>query len=167
MTCNLTVAYNTPVRTIRVRPQTAFRFRKELGRRFFRTYTKTAVPLRAVRLTSNPERGKFNHPQPRDAVMAKLKLNRDLIKILLPVVVPIAKDLAAKTETKIDDKIVSALEVALSNPIVLEMLLSMLAGEDDVTPPVASLSDEAAEAVDTLRGNEALVGALFSIAKAE
>lgn len=96
--------------------------------------------------------------------MAKLKLNRDLIKILLPVVVPIAKDLAAKTETKVDDKIVSALESALSNPIVLALLLDMLSGEDPVEP--AALSDAQRDAVDTLKANEAVVGAMFTLAAA-
>lgn len=95
--------------------------------------------------------------------MAKLKLNRDLIKILLPVVVPIAKDLAAKTETKVDDKVVAALEMALSNPVVLELLLSMLTGDDEVLPPATLQSAETAAAVETLKANEAVVGAMFTL----
>lgn len=99
--------------------------------------------------------------------MAKFKINPELIKILLPVVVPIAKDLAAKTTTKVDDKIVSALEVALSNPVVLNLLLTILAGEDDVTPPETLQSDETKEAVETLLKHEDEVAALFAIAKAD
>lgn len=98
--------------------------------------------------------------------MAKFKINPELVKILLPVVVPIAKDLAAKTETKIDDRIVSALELALSNPVVLNLLLTILAGEDDVTPPETLQSDETKAAVNTLLSHEDEVSALFAIAKA-
>lgn len=96
--------------------------------------------------------------------MAKLKLNRDLIKILLPVVVPIAKDLAAKTETKVDDKIVAALETALSNPIVLAMLLDLLTGEDDVQRETVSGEQQAA--IETLKEHEEVVGAMFALAAA-
>lgn len=98
--------------------------------------------------------------------MAKFKLNPELVKILLPVVVPIAKDLADKTETKIDDRIVSALELALSNPVVLNLLLTILAGEDDVTPPETLPSDETTAAVNTLLSHEDEVSALFAIARA-
>ena len=97
--------------------------------------------------------------------MAKFKINQDLVKILLPVVVPIAKDLAAKTETKVDDKLVAALETALSNPVVLAFLLSLLAGEDEVKPEVAS-SDQL-DAMDTLSENAEVVGAMFSLAKVD
>lgn len=97
--------------------------------------------------------------------MAKFKINPELVKLLLPVVVPIAKELAAKTETKVDDKLVSALETALANPIVLAFLLSLLAGEDEVKPEVATA--EQAAAMDTLSANADVVGAMFAIAKAE
>lgn len=97
--------------------------------------------------------------------MAKFKINPDLVKILLPVVIPIAKDLAAKTETKVDDKLVAALESALSNTVILNLLLSMLSGEDDVTPPSMLMSAETGEAVCTLEANEDLVHALFAICK--
>lgn len=97
--------------------------------------------------------------------MAKFKINPELVKLLLPVVVPIAKELAAKTETKVDDKIVSALEAALSNPIVLAFLLDLLAGEEEVQREAVSVEQKAA--MDTLSDNAELVGALFSIAKAE
>jgi len=97
--------------------------------------------------------------------MAKFKINPELVKILLPVVVPIARDLAAKTETKVDDKLVSALETALANPVVLAFLLSLLAGEDEVKPEVAS-SDQL-DAMDTLSENAEVVGAMFSLAKVD
>lgn len=97
--------------------------------------------------------------------MAKFKINPELVKLLLPVVVPIAKELAAKTETKVDDKLVLALETALANPIVLAFLLSLLAGEDEVKPDVVNAQESAA--MDAISENAELVGALFSIAKAE
>jgi hypothetical protein len=97
--------------------------------------------------------------------MAKFKINPDLVKILLPVVIPIAKELAAKTATKVDDKLVGALESALANPVVLAFLLSLLAGEDEVKPE--SLNSSESDAVDTLSANADVVGAIFSLAKAD
>lgn len=97
--------------------------------------------------------------------MAKLKINADLVKILLPVVIPIAKELAAKTTTKVDDKLVVALESALANPIVLAFLLSLLAGEDEVKPDVVNAQES--EAMDAISANADVVAAMFSLAKAE
>ena len=95
----------------------------------------------------------------------KIKINADLVKILLPIVVPIAKDLAAKTTTKVDDKLVAALESALANPMVLAFLLSLLAGEEEVKPEVVSA--EESEAMDTISANADLVAAMFTVAKVE
>lgn len=97
--------------------------------------------------------------------MAKfsIKINPELVKLLLPVVVPIAKELAAKTETKVDDKLVLALETALANPIVLAYLLSLLAGEEEVKPEVASAQES--EAMDTISENVDVVSAMFAICK--
>jgi hypothetical protein len=97
--------------------------------------------------------------------MAKFKINPELVKILLPVVVPIAKDLAAKTETKVDDKLVAALETALANPVVLAFLLSLLAGEEEVKPQ--AVSAEESDAIDAINANAEVVGAMFSLAKAD
>jgi hypothetical protein len=97
--------------------------------------------------------------------LAKLKLNRDLVKILLPVVIPIAKDLAAKTATKVDDTIVSAIESAVNNPVVFELLLSLLSGDEPVVP--AEVSAETQGAVNVLLGNKETVEALFSLGKVD
>lgn len=97
--------------------------------------------------------------------MARFKINPDIVRILLPVVIPIAKDLAKRTETVVDDKLVEALETALANPIVLAFLLSLLAGEDEVKPDVVNAQESAA--MDAISDNAELVGALFSIAKAD
>jgi hypothetical protein len=97
--------------------------------------------------------------------MAKFKINADLVKILLPVVVPIARELAAKTATKVDDKLVAALETALANPVVLAFLLSLLSGDEEVKP--VAITEEQSAAMDTLSDNADVVGAIFSLAKAD
>lgn len=90
------------------------------------------------------------------------RISPDLVKILLPVVIPFAKDLAARTETKVDDRVVAALEAALSNPIVLAFLLSMLEGKAPVLPEAAADSD--VETAKVLAENETVVKALFALA---
>lgn len=98
--------------------------------------------------------------------MAKFKINADLVRILLPIAISVGKDLAPKTATKIDDKLVAALEYAQNNPVLFNLLLTILAGEDDVTPPETLQSDETKEAVATLLRHEDQVSALFAIARA-
>jgi len=100
--------------------------------------------------------------------MAKSKyINADTIRLMLPIVISIGKDLAPKTTTKIDDKLVEALEYAQSNPVIFNLLLTILLGEDDVTPPATLLSDDTAAAVETLGENTEGLRALFAIAKAD
>lgn len=99
--------------------------------------------------------------------MAKSKyINADTIRLALPIVISIGKDLAPKTTTKIDDKIVEALEYAQNNPVIFNLLLTILLGEDDVTPPETLQSDETKAAVATLNDHADEVAALFSLASA-
>lgn len=97
--------------------------------------------------------------------MAKSKiLTAATVRALLPVVISIGKELAPKTTTKIDDKIVEALVYAQDNPVVFNLLLTILLGEDDVTPPETLQSDETKAAVDVLNANADVVASLFGIA---
>ncbi len=97
--------------------------------------------------------------------MAKNKyLNADTIRLMLPIVISVGKDLAPKTTTKVDDKVVEALEYAQNNPVIFNLLLTILLGEDDVTPPETLQSDETKAAVATLDEHAAEVSALFALA---
>lgn len=94
-------------------------------------------------------------------------INADTIRLMLPIVISIGKDLAPKTTTKIDDKLVEALEYAQSNPVIFNLLLTILLGEDDITPPATLLNDRTADAVEMLERNSDGIRALFAIAKAD
>jgi hypothetical protein len=94
-------------------------------------------------------------------------INADTIRLMLPIVISIGKDLAPKTTTKIDDKLVEALEYAQSNPVIFNLLLTILLGEDDVTPSATEMSAETAAAVGTLGENTEELRALFAISKAD
>lgn len=96
--------------------------------------------------------------------MAKFRLSPELVKLLIPVVIPIVEDLAKRTTTTVDDKLVDGLKAALSNPVVLAFLLSILEGQPTV-PPQTTLDELSKEPVASLVDNADLLSALFSVAK--
>jgi hypothetical protein len=77
-------------------------------------------------------------------------------------VVSIAKDLAPKTETTVDDRIVDALEKAISNPVIFELLLSVLFDSEGPSP--VSASDDETVAAMTLSAHADVVKGLFALA---
>jgi hypothetical protein len=89
-------------------------------------------------------------------------LTPEIVRLVLPVVVSIAKDLAPKTETTVDDRIVDALEKAISNPVIFELLLSVLFASD--APKPESVAAEDVEAAMALEANAEVVKGLFALA---
>lgn len=91
--------------------------------------------------------------------MAKI-LSPELVKFFLPSVVSALKAVAALTTNTLDDKLAAAAELALSNPLVLDYILSMLG----LAPaPVVQVNTPAGEAVAELSKHKELVQGLFAI----
>jgi hypothetical protein len=88
-------------------------------------------------------------------------LTPEIVRLALPVVVSIAKELAPKTTTTLDDRLVEALEATLKNPVLFELLLSILFAE---SPKPESVATEDVEAAMALEANAEVVKGLFALA---
>lgn len=95
--------------------------------------------------------------------MAKFRLNPELVKLLIPVVIPFVEDLVKRTESTVDDRLVEVLKTALSNPVILAMLLSLLEGDAEAARSLNYKADN--DEGDVLAANADLLCGLFSTAR--
>jgi hypothetical protein len=94
--------------------------------------------------------------------MAKFKLTPEAVTAALPFVIAGMKWLAARTDSNVDDKAAEAVEKALSNPIIMAFLLSLLV--EDVAPQATSVSAEEESDIAAISSQADVIKLLFGVA---